>query len=64
MLNSSPTTPSPDGSIDSKKVPAGRINKLFGTGGGLMLSLYDAFPDEFTTDRPLLVTIDGLVVPL
>ncbi len=64
MLNPSPNTPSPDGSIGSKKVPAGRINKLFGTGGGLMLSLYDAFPDEFTTDRPLFVTIDGLEVPL
>ncbi len=64
MLNSSPNTPSPDGSVGSKKVPAGRINKLFGTGGGLMLSLYDAFPDEFTTDRPLFVTIDGLEVPL
>ncbi len=64
MLNPSPNTPSPDGSIGSKKVPAGRINKLFGTGGGLMLSLYDAFPDEFTTDQPLFVTIDGLEVPL
>lgn len=46
------------------KVPAGRINKLFGTGGGLMLSLYAAFPDDFTTDTPLFVTIDGLEVPL
>ncbi len=64
MLNSSPNTSSSDGSIGSRKVPAGRINKLFGTGGGLMLSLYDAFPDEFTTDRPLFVTIDGLEVPL
>ncbi len=64
MLNSSQNSSSPDGSIGSKKVPAGRINKLFGTGGGLMLSLYDAFPDEFTTDQPLFVTIDGLEVPL
>ncbi len=64
MLNSSPNTSSSDGSIGSRKVPAGRINKLFGTGGGLMLSLYDAYPDEFTTDRPLFVTIDGLEVPL
>ncbi len=64
MLNYSPNTSSSDGSIGSRKVPAGRINKLFGTGGGLMLSLYDAFPDEFTTDRPLFVTIDGLEVPL
>lgn len=46
------------------KVPAGRINKLFGTGGGVMLSLYAAFPDDFTTDMPLFVTVDGLEVPL
>lgn len=44
--------------------PAGRINKLFGTDGGVMLSLYAAFPDTFDTDMPLLVTIDGLEVPL
>lgn len=44
--------------------PAGRINKLFGTDGGVMLSLYAAFPDTFDTDTPLLVTIDGLEVPL
>jgi len=64
MLNSSPNIASPDSSVGSKKVPAGRINKLFGTGGGLMLSLYDAFPEDFTADRPLFVTIDGLEVPL
>lgn len=45
-------------------VPAGRINKLFGTEGGVMLSLYPAFPDDFTTDIPLRVTIDALEVPL
>lgn len=44
--------------------PAGRINKLFGTGGGVMLSLYPAFPDDFSTDTPLFVRIDGLEVPL
>lgn len=44
--------------------PAGRINKLFGTDGGVMLSLYSAFPEAFDTDMPLLVTIDGLEVPL
>lgn len=45
-------------------VPAGRINKLFGTEGGVMLSLYPAFPDEFSLDTPLRVTIDALEVPL
>lgn len=45
--------------------PAGRINKLFGTDGGVMLSLYDAFPDDFDPQTaPLIVTIDGLDVPL
>lgn len=44
---------------------AGRINKLFGTDGGVMLSLYAAFPDNFDPAvTPLLVTIDGLEVPL
>ncbi len=45
-------------------IPAGRINKLFGTEGGVMLSLYTAFPEDFTADTPLLVVIDGLEVPL
>ena len=45
-------------------VAAGRINKLFGTGGTLMLSLYADFPDDFSTETPLFVTIDGLEVPL
>ena len=45
-------------------VPAGRINKLFGTEGGVMLSLYPAFPEDFNTDTPLRVTIDALEVPL
>lgn len=44
---------------------AGRINKLFGTDGGLMLSLYPAFPDDFDPQTtPLMVTIDALEVPL
>ena len=44
---------------------AGRINKLFGTGGGLRLSLYEAFPESFDPGTmPLIVEIDGLDVPL
>ena len=45
-------------------VPAGRINRLFGTDGGVMLSLYADFPAQFDTGTPLLVTIDALEVPL
>ena len=48
----------------SVSIPAGRINKLFGTDGGVMLSLYADFPADFDTDIPLLVTIDALDVPL
>ena len=48
----------------SVSIPAGRINKLFGTAGGVMLSLYADFPADFDTDTPLLVTIDALEVPL
>ena len=48
----------------SVTIPAGRINRLFGTDGGVMLSLYADFPEEFGTGTPLLVTIDALEVPL
>lgn len=48
----------------SVSIPAGRINRLFGTDGGVMLSLYANFPADFDTDTPLLVTIDALEVPL
>ena len=48
----------------SVSIPAGRIDKLFGTDGGVMLSLYADFPADFDTDTPLLVTIDALEVPL
>lgn len=45
--------------------PAGRINRLFGTDGGVMLSLYAAFPEDFDPETvPLLVTVDALEVPL
>lgn len=44
--------------------PAGRINKLFGIDGGVMLTLYAGFPEEFDTATPLFVTIDSLEVPL
>jgi len=44
---------------------AGRINRLFGTDGGVMLSLYASFPDDFDPrTMPLLVMIDALEVPL
>lgn len=48
----------------SNLIPAGRINKLFGTEGGLMLSLYAAFPRDFDLNTPLMVTIDALDVPV
>ena len=44
----------------SVTIPAGRINRLFGTDGGVMLSLYADFPAQFDTGTPLLVTIVGL----
>lgn len=44
---------------------AGRINKLFGTEGGVMLSLYEIFPEDFAPDAtPLFVELEGLDVPL
>lgn len=41
-----------------------RINKLFGTDGGLVLTLYTDFPDDFDTSTPLFVKVDALDVPL
>lgn len=49
---------------NSATTPAGRINKLFGAEGGLMLTLYPAFPDDFSPETPLFVEIDALEVPL
>lgn len=45
-------------------VKVARINRLFGTDGTLMVTLYRDFPDDFTTDMPLFVEIDSLEVPL
>ena len=41
-----------------------RINRLFGTDGTVMVTLYRDFPDDFTADTPLFVEIDSLEVPL
>ena len=46
-------------------IVAGRINKLFGVEGSLMVSLYDAFPEDFDPQTtPFFVEIDSLEVPL
>jgi 16S rRNA processing protein RimM len=45
--------------------PAGRISKLFGHAGEVVINLYDTFPSEkFNIEEPLLVVIDSLTVPL
>lgn len=42
-----------------------RISKLFGTEGGVLINLYDTFPDDFTPETsPLFVMADNLTVPL
>lgn len=45
-------------------IPAARAGKLFGSDGGLTLTLYPAFPADFSTDTPFFVRIDALDVPL
>lgn len=45
-------------------IAVGRIGRLFGTDGGVMISLYATFPDDFKIEEPLFVTIDGLAVPI
>ena len=42
-----------------------RISKLFGTEGGVLVNLYDTFPEDFDPQNdPLFVTVDNLPVPL
>ena len=45
-------------------IAVGRIGRLFGTDGGVMITLYTAFPDDFSNEEPLFVVIDELAVPL
>ncbi len=42
-----------------------RINRLFGTDGEVMITIYPTLPDDFeSTGEPLFAKIDGLNVPL
>ena len=45
-------------------IAVGRIGRLFGTDGGVMITLYANFPDDFQNEEPLFVKIDELAVPL
>ena len=45
-------------------IAVGRIGRLFGTDGGVMITLYGSFPDDFRKEEPLFVEIDKLAVPL
>ena len=45
-------------------VTAGRVGKLFGVKGELMITLYDVFPRDFNTEEPVFVKIDSHTVPL
>ena len=47
--------------------PVAKVTKLFGAegGGGVVLALYDGFPEAFAPeDDPLFVRLDSLTVPL
>ena len=45
-------------------IAVGRIGRLFGTDGGVMITLYASFPDDYSHEEPLFVEIDKLAVPL
>lgn len=45
-------------------IAVGRIGRLFGTDGGVMITLYANFPDNFKNEEPLFVIIDKLAVPI
>ena len=37
---------------------------MFGTEGGVMVTLYTTFPDDFRMEEPLFIRVDELAVPL
>lgn len=45
-------------------IAVGRIGRIFGNNGGVMVTLYANFPDDFSTQEPLFVVIDKLAVPI
>ena len=45
-------------------IAVGRIGRLFGTDGGVMITLYSNFPDNPQPTEPLFVIIDKLAVPI
>ena len=45
-------------------IAVGRIGRIFGNDGGVMVTLYANFPDDFSTQEPLVVVIDKLAVPI
>ena len=45
-------------------IAVGRIGRLFGTEGGVMITLYISFPDDFQMEEPLFIRVDELAVPL
>ena len=45
-------------------IAVGRIGRLFGTDGGVMITLYSNFPDNLQPTEPLFVVIDKLAVPI
>ena len=45
-------------------IAVGRIGRLFGTEGGVIITLYTSFPDDFQMEEPLFIRVDELAVPL
>ena len=45
-------------------LPVGKVSKLFGLDGGVLVNLYDTFPGNMDNGEPLFVKMDGLAVPL
>lgn len=45
-------------------IKVARINRLFGTDGSVLMTLYRDFPEEFAAGMPLFAEIDSLEVPL
>ena len=50
--------------MNTMEVVVAKVSKLFGPEGGLLINLYDDFPEEVDMEEPVFAKIDSLPVPL
>lgn len=50
--------------MEERLIVVGRVARTYGSGGELLVVLFDTFPRDYHMEEPLFVVIDGLAVPL